>query len=120
LAAKALEPKPPPPTQVHLSHLHAPKVSVKEQAGLIAARLREGGPQTFGALTADAGGTLVVVARFLALLELFREAVVAFDQQTPLAELTVRWTGPESAWSTEELSEEYEEAAPARGEETDG
>ncbi|NKX54978.1 segregation and condensation protein A [Arthrobacter mobilis] len=110
LAAKALQPKPPAPTEVGLSHLHAPKVSVREQAGIIASRLRAAGPQTFGVLTADAEGTLVVVARFLALLELFRAAVVAFDQQSPLAELTVRWTGPESAWSAERLGEEYDNA----------
>ncbi|MFD1212180.1 segregation and condensation protein A [Arthrobacter sp. GCM10027362] len=112
LAARALQPRPPAPTEVGLSHLHAPKVSVKEQAGIVAARLRAAGPLSFGALTADAEGTLVVVARFLALLELFREAVVAFDQPSPLGELTVRWTGPEAAWSTELLSEEYEDQAP--------
>ncbi|NKX50009.1 segregation/condensation protein A, partial [Arthrobacter deserti] len=110
LAAKALQPKPPAPTEVGLAHLHAPRVSVKEQAGIVAERLRAGGPLCFGDLTADAEGTLVVVARFLALLELFREAVVAFDQQAPLGELTVRWTGPESAWSTQLLGEEYEDA----------
>ena len=58
-------------------------------------RLRHGGAMSFRALTADAGATVVVVARFLALLELFREGAVAFDQVTPLGELTVRWTGSE-------------------------
>jgi segregation and condensation protein A len=111
LAARAMEPKPPAPTEVGLAHLHAPQVSVKEQAGILAERLRASGPQSFAALTADAEGTLIVVARFLALLELFREAVVAFDQESPLAELTVRWTGPEVEWSSERLSEEYEESA---------
>ena len=56
-------------------------------------RLRHGGSTSFRALTADADSTIVVVARFLALLELFREGAVAFDQVTPLGELTVRWTG---------------------------
>ena len=37
------------------------------------------------------------MARFLSLLELFREGAVAFDQVTPLGELTVRWTGAEDA-----------------------
>ena len=55
-------------------------------------RLRHGGSMSFRALTADADATIVVVARFLALLELFREGAVAFDQVTPLGELTVRWT----------------------------
>lgn len=92
LAAKALSPAPPPPG-VDLSHLHAPAVSVREQAALVADRLRHAGTTTFRALTADASSTLVVVARFLALLELFREGAVGFDQVTPLGELTVRWTG---------------------------
>lgn len=81
---------------VRTDHLHAPPVSVREQAHLVADRLRGGaGPLTFGELTAGLP-TLVVVARFLALLELFRSALVAFDQAEPLAELTVRWTGPAS------------------------
>ncbi|HEY0216871.1 MAG TPA: ScpA family protein [Cellulomonas sp.] len=92
LAAKALAPPPAPPG-VDLSHLHAPAVSVREQAAVIADRLRHGGTASFRALTDDAGSTLVVVARFLALLELFREGVVGFDQVAPLGELTVRWTG---------------------------
>jgi segregation and condensation protein A len=50
---------------------------------------------TFRSLVADAEDTVMVVARFLALLELFREAAVAFDQVTPLGELTIRWTGAE-------------------------
>jgi segregation and condensation protein A len=94
LAAKAMAPAPPPPPPgVDISHLHAPAVSVREQAAVLADRLRHGGAATFRALTADAGETLVVVARFLALLELFREGLVGFDQVTPLGELTVRWTG---------------------------
>nr|WP_239068460.1 ScpA family protein [Cellulomonas pakistanensis] len=94
LAAKALAPPPPPPG-VDISHLHAPAVSVREQAAVLADRLRHGGAASFRALTADADTTLLVVARFLALLELFREGAVAFDQVTPLGELTVRWTGAE-------------------------
>ena len=47
---------------------------------------------TFRALIADCDDTLEVVARFLALLELYREAAVAFDQAEALGELTVRWT----------------------------
>ncbi|MEV7649778.1 ScpA family protein [Arthrobacter sp. NPDC089319] len=109
LAAKALEPKEPAPTQVGLSHLHAPPVSVKEQAAILGARLQAGGPLSFRSLTADADGTLVVVARFLALLEMFRDAVIAFDQTAPLGELTVRWTGPDAEWTGENLSEEYED-----------
>jgi segregation and condensation protein A len=81
-----------PPT-VALGHLHMPAVSVREQAALIVNLLRFQRSTTFRSLTSDAGSTLVVVARFLALLELYREGVVVFDQLSPLGELTVRWTG---------------------------
>lgn len=94
LAAWALGPKPPPPG-VELGHLHDPKVSVREQAAVLVDRLRRGATMSFRALVADAGSTLVVVARFLALLELFREGAVAFDQAEALGELDVRWTGSE-------------------------
>ncbi|ANC30294.1 segregation and condensation protein A [Isoptericola dokdonensis] len=90
LAARALEPKPPP--VVGLAHLHAPAVSVREQAEVVVAHLRRDQIATFRSLTAGAE-RLVVVARFLALLELFRAGQVAFDQVVPLGELTVRWTG---------------------------
>ncbi|MGN6332635.1 MAG: segregation and condensation protein A [Motilibacteraceae bacterium] len=93
LAARVLAPKPVP--TVSVAHVHAPPVSVREQAAVLVDRLRRTGTSTFRSLTADCEGTLVVVARFLALLELFREGAVAFDQVTPLGELTVRWTGSE-------------------------
>jgi segregation and condensation protein A len=91
LAARAMAPRPAP--VVAVDHLHAPKVSVREQAVVLAARLRNLGAATFRGLTADAGATIVVVARFLALLELYREGAVAFEQMTPLGELHVRWVG---------------------------
>jgi segregation and condensation protein A len=91
IAARALQPKAPP--TVGLEHLHAPAVSVREQAALIVDRLRRTRSASFRVLIADADATIVIVARFLALLELFREGAVAFDQAAPLAELTVRWTG---------------------------
>ena len=72
-------------------------MSVREQAGIVVDRVRSHGTTTFRALVADAGETAVVVARFLALLELFRQALVAFDQVTPLGELTVRWSGDDDA-----------------------
>jgi segregation and condensation protein A len=92
LAAKAMAPKPAPPS-VGLDHLHAPTVSVREQASIMVARLRSTGTTTFRSLCADGADTMTRVARFLALLELFREGVVGFDQVTPLGELTIRWTG---------------------------
>jgi segregation and condensation protein A len=91
IAARAMLPKAPP--TVGLDHLHAPAVSVREQAALIVERLRRTRSASFRVLIADADATIVVVARFLALLELFREGAVAFDQVTPLGELTIRWTG---------------------------
>jgi segregation and condensation protein A len=94
LAAKALAPRALPPG-VDLSHVYTPTVSVREQAAVLVDRLRHGGAASFRSLTADAGSTLVIVVRFLALLELFREGAVGFDQVSPLGELTVRWTGSE-------------------------
>ncbi len=95
LAVRAMQPRAEP--QVYVDHIHAPLVSVREQAALVVARLRERGEMEFQALVADAGDTLTVVARFLALLELYREKVVALDQEDPLEELMVRWTGGDSA-----------------------
>lgn len=108
LAAKALEPKEPAPTEVGLAHLHAPVVSVKEQAAVLAERLKRGRPMSFRVLTEDAENTLTVVARFLALLEMFRDAVINFDQVSPLGELTVRWTAADSSWSSEGISAEFD------------
>ena len=93
LAARAMEPK--PVLEVSLQHIHAARVSVREQAGIIIDRLRRAGTITFRALCGDSPDTLTTVARFLALLELFREGAVGFEQVTPLGELTVRWTGSE-------------------------
>ena len=94
LAAKALEPK--PVHELSLSHIHAPMVSVREQATLMVERLRRHSTMTFRALSGDSPDTLTTVARFLALLELFKEGVVSFDQVTQFGELTVRWMGGET------------------------
>ncbi|MFJ4004901.1 segregation and condensation protein A [Streptomyces sp. NPDC090023] len=93
LAVKAMQPKAKP--QVYVDHIHAPLVSVREQAGIVVARLREAGEADFRALVADTDDTLTVVARFLALLELYREKAVALEQETALGTLLVRWTGGE-------------------------
>ncbi len=93
LAAKAMEPKPVP--ELSLQHIHAPRVSVREQAAVVVERLRRQGTMTFRALCGDSPDTLTTVARFLSLLELFREGAVAFEQVSPLGELTIRWTGSE-------------------------
>ena len=93
LAGEAMAPREQP--QMSVAHLHSPRVSVREQAAVIVARLRRSGSATFRSLIADADSTLVVVGRFLALLELFREGVIAFEQAVALGELQVRWTGGE-------------------------
>ena len=106
LAAKAMEPKPEP--TVSIAHLHMPKVSVREQAAILVERLRHFGGSTFRALVADAPDTMTKVARFLALLELFREQVVGFEQLTPLGELHIRWTGTEDGEVV--VDDEFDEA----------
>jgi segregation and condensation protein A len=113
LAARAMQPK--PVLELSLSHIHAPTVSVREQAALVVDRLRRQGTMTFRALSGDSPDTLTTVARFLALLELFREGVVSFDQVSPLGELTVRWTGSEDG--DIEITDEFDAGA---GEPGDG
>jgi segregation and condensation protein A len=98
LAVKAMQPRPRP--QVYVEHIHAPLVSVREQAEVVVARLRELGEAGFRELVADAPDTLTVVARFLALLELYRERAVTLDQPEALGDLTVRWTGGEAGGRT--------------------
>jgi segregation and condensation protein A len=110
LAARALEPK--PVLEVSLHHIHAAKVSVREQAGLVVDRLRRNGSMTFRALCGDSPDRLTTVARFLSLLELFREGVVGFEQVTPLGELTVRWTGDDDADVDELITDEFDGAPP--------
>nr|WP_169379049.1 segregation/condensation protein A [Streptomyces sulphureus] len=93
LAVKAMQPKPKP--EVYVEHIHAPLVSVREQAQVVVGRLRELGEASFRTLVDDADDTLTVVARFLALLELYRERAVGLEQLEALGELTVSWTGGE-------------------------
>ena len=105
IAARAMTPKVAP--TVGLEHLHAPAVSVREQATIVGHRLRRERSCSFRSLVADADNTLVIVARFLALLELFREAAIAFEQAEALGELTVRWTGSDEGEI--EVSDEFDE-----------
>ncbi|GAA2508236.1 hypothetical protein GCM10023100_61100 [Actinocorallia cavernae] len=95
LAVKAMQPRPEP--RVYVDHIHAPLVSVQEQAAVVVTRLRELGEASFQVLVADTDDTLTVVARFLALLELYREKAVALEQEAALGELLVRWTGGDGA-----------------------
>jgi segregation and condensation protein A len=91
IAAGALAPKPVP--IVMTDHVHAPQVSVSEHMAILRERLRRQGAATFRALVGDCTLTIEIVARFLALLELYRDGSVGFDQAEALAELRVRWTG---------------------------
>ena len=119
LAAKALTPKPEP--TLGMAHLHAPRVSVREQAAIVVSRLRRHRSTTFRALASDSPDTLTTVARFLSLLELFREGAVSFEQVSPLGELHVRWTGSDEG--DVEITDEFDgttaEAAPADAETAD-
>jgi segregation and condensation protein A len=119
LAHQALEPK--PVQELSLAHIHAPTVSVREQATLVVGRLRRQGTMTFRALAGDAPDMLTRVARFLALLELFREGAVGFEQVTPMGELTVRWTGADDGEVdiTDEFDGEPAPAPPAADDEQD-
>ena len=91
---------------VGIEHIHRPMVSVAEEALHIVNELRKSGKTTFRHLVAEAGSTLVVVARFLALLELYREGVVRFEQVIALGELAITWTG--SAEGEIEVSDEFD------------
>ena len=105
LAAKVMAPK--QASVLSLAHMHAPAVSVREEAMVVVERLRQQRAMTFRALTGDSSTMLITVARFLALLELFRDGAVTFEQLTPLGELTVRWTGGEEQdWM---ISDEFDE-----------
>ena len=100
LAAYALAPRELP--TVGLDHLPAPLVSIREQAAHVVALLRSGGTLTFRHLIAGAEQKGVIIARFLAVLELYRAAAISFDQLEPLGELTIRWTAEH--WSDDSLA----------------
>jgi segregation and condensation protein A len=116
LAAKALAPK--QADVVSLAHLHAPVVSVRDQAMLVVDRLRRTPSMTFRALTGDSPDQITTVCRFLALLELFATGAVAFDQLTPLGELTIRWTGVDD--DEVRISDEFDTPSEVRTGGTDG
>lgn len=100
IAALALAPREIP--TVGLDHLHAPLVSIREQAAIVVSALRRGGPVSFRELIAGADHIGVVIARFLAVLELYRADAISFDQVEPLGELSIRWTA--QSWSDASLA----------------
>ena len=108
LAVRALTPR--EPVAVAVDHVHHVRVSVREQAVLLAQRLAAVGNASFRSLVSDCTETIEVVARFLALLELFREGHVSFEQIVPLGDLQCRWTGNDAAETAYLAVEEYDGA----------
>lgn len=104
LAQRALAPK--VPLTLSTEHIHQALVSVRDETVKIVDQLRKHGRASFRSLIADADSTLVVVARFLALLELYREGVVRFEQVVALGELQITWAG--SAEGEIEVSDEFD------------
>ncbi|MCH6229886.1 segregation/condensation protein A [Microbacterium sp. CFH 31415] len=100
LALLAMTPKEIP--HVGLDHLHAPLVSIREQAAVVVTLLRNAGSLSFRELVAGVSQPGVVVARFLSVLELYRHAALSFEQLEPLGELTLRWSA--QRWSDENLA----------------
>ena len=94
IAERCLTPKTPP--VVAVQHLHGSLVSVAEESKRVVEALRAGRTLSFRNLISDADSTLVVVARFLALLDLYRQGVLRFDQVMALGELQISWTGSDS------------------------
>ena len=100
LAALAFAPREIP--TIGLDHLHAPLVSIREQAAHVVALLRRGGPVSFRQIIAGVDQRGVIVARFLAVLELYRHSAISFEQIEPLGELTLTWSA--SAWTDDSLA----------------
>ena len=94
IAERCLTPKAAP--VVTIAHLHSNLVSVAEESKRVVEALRAGRTISFRHLISDADSTLVVVARFLALLDLYRQGVLRFDQVVALGELQISWTGTNS------------------------
>ncbi len=93
IAERVLTPKSPP--VVAIAHLHLALVSVSEQSKLVVEALRHSKTMSFRSLCHDADSTMVVVARFLALLDLYRQGNLRFNQVMALGELQISWTGSE-------------------------
>ena len=104
IANRVLSPKTSPVFSI--DHLYQPTVNVAEQASKIVEQLRRTGRMTFRGLTADAENTLVVIARFLALLELYKEGVIRFEQMISLGELQITWVG--TAHGEVSVSDEFD------------
>ncbi len=110
-AARALTPDPKP--TVGLAHLHTATVSVSEQSLLLLSRLQRLEQATFAEMIADAGTRMVVVARFLALLELFRDGAIAFTQEEAMAPLVLRFVPPSGRSSASMFEAESRDGTPS-------
>jgi segregation and condensation protein A len=104
IAERVLTPKVAP--VVAVEHLHMALVSVAEESKRVVDALRQATSMSFRNLISDADSTLVVVARFLALLDLYRQGVLRFDQVVALGELQIRWTG--SLEGEVEITDEFD------------
>ena len=104
IAQRVLSPKVEP--TLSIEHIHSPLVSVTEEAVKIVDTLRSAGRASFRTLISDASSTLVVVARFLAILELYKEGVLRFEQVAALGELQVTWVG--TASGEVQVSDEFD------------
>jgi segregation and condensation protein A len=104
IAERVLTPKVTP--VVAVQHLHMAHVSVAEESKLVVEALRQAKSLSFRSLISDAESTLVVVARFLALLDLYRQGVLRFDQVIALGELQISWTG--SLEGEVEITDEFD------------
>ncbi|CAN2199735.1 scpA Rec8/ScpA/Scc1-like protein (kleisin family) [Candidatus Nanopelagicaceae bacterium] len=91
IADRVLTPKVAP--VVAVEHLHSALVSVAEESRLVVEALRKGRTMSFRSLISEADSTLVVVARFLALLDLYRQGALRFEQVIALGELQISWVG---------------------------
>ena len=104
IAERVLTPKSSP--VVSVEHLHLPLVSVMEESKRVVEALRRSTSLSFRNLIADADTALVIVARFLALLDLYRQGVLRFNQVIALGELQISWTG--SLDGEVEVSDEFD------------
>lgn len=105
IANRVLTPKTAPTFSI--DHIHRPLVSVAEEATRVVEHLRRTGRATFRALIEGADSTLVIIARFLSLLELYREGVVRFEQMVSLGELQITWVG--TATGEVAVSDEFDQ-----------
>jgi segregation and condensation protein A len=100
LALLAFTPREIP--HVTLDHLHAPLVSIREQAAIVVTLMRGSDSRSFRELIAGVAEPGIIVARFLSVLELYRHGALSFEQLEPLGELTLRWIAEN--WSEDKLA----------------